>query len=265
VPKVPKLNRYGQLIEHIFFEHWKEGAKVVEFERHELESSAKTLGIKLPKNQGDVLYSFRFRYALPASIVEKAPEDMEWVIETISRAGYAFRLVPMNRISPNPAYEAIKIPDATPEIITQYAQGDEQALLAKVRYNRLIDIFLGLTTYSLQNHLRTTVRKGVQIEVDELYVGVDREGRHYLIPVQAKGGKDQLSVVQTKQDLDWCELKYPELAAMPVSVQFMSDERIAMFLLKVEDDQMFIRQERHYQLVPGADINPKDWLPRSNS
>ena len=60
---------------------------------------------------------------------------------------------------------AIKIPDATPEIIAAYALGDdEQALLAKVRYNRLIDIFLGLTTYSLQNHLRTYVAGMGQIE-----------------------------------------------------------------------------------------------------
>lgn len=260
--KRPALNRYGKLIEHIFFEHWVEGMTVVEFERQEIETAAEALGIALPKNQGDVLYSFRFRYSLPESILATTPEEMEWVIEAHSRAGYAFRLVPMNRINPNPHYEAIKIPDATPEIITQYAQGDEQALLAKVRYNRLIDIFLGLTTYSLQNHLRTTVRKGVQIEVDELYVGIDQEGRHYLIPVQAKGGKDQLSVVQTKQDLDWCELKYPALVAFPVSVQFMSEERIAMFLLKVEDDRIVIRRERHYQLVPGKDIDPNDWLAK---
>lgn len=82
------------------------------------------------------------------------------------------------------------IPDATPEIIRAYAMDDEQALLAILRYNRLIDTFLGLTTYSLQNHLRTTVKKIGQIEIDELYVGMDKRGCHYVIPVQAKGGKD---------------------------------------------------------------------------
>ena len=34
---------------------------------------------------------------------------------------------------------------------------EEQMLLGIARYNRLIDTFLGLTTYSLQNQLRTTV------------------------------------------------------------------------------------------------------------
>ena len=65
----------------------------------------------------------------------------------------------------------INIPDGTPEIIRGYALDDEQALLAIVRYNRLIDIFLSLTTYSLQNHLRTTVLNIGQIEIDELYIG----------------------------------------------------------------------------------------------
>ena len=72
------------------------------------------------------------------------------------------------------------IPDATPELIRAYALDDEQALLAIVRYNRLIDTFLGLTTYSLQNHLRTTVQGMGQIEIDELYIGLDKHGCHYV-------------------------------------------------------------------------------------
>ena len=75
--------------------------------------------------------------------------------------------------------------------------------MAIVRYNRLLDIFLGITTYSLQNHLRTTVADIGEIEIDELYVGIDKHGYHYIVPVQAKGGKDQISVVQTMQDLAW--------------------------------------------------------------
>lgn len=88
----------------------------------------------------------------------------------------------------------IGVPDATPELISQYALDDEQALLAIVRYNRLIDIFLGLATYSLQNHLRTTVKGIGQIEIDELYIGLDSNGCHYAIPVQAKGEPIKLAL-----------------------------------------------------------------------
>ena len=67
--------------------------------------------------------------------------------------------MPATRIKPREDLITISIPDATPELIRVYALDDEQALLAIVRYNRLIDTFLGLTTYSLQNHLRTTVKR----------------------------------------------------------------------------------------------------------
>ena len=61
--------------------------------------------------------------------------------------------------------------------MAQHALSEEQALLAKVRVNRLIDILTGLTAYSLQNHLRSTVG-GNQLEVDELYVAVAKTGAH---------------------------------------------------------------------------------------
>jgi hypothetical protein len=214
--------------------------------------------IKLPKNLGDAIYSIRYRTSMPPSIIETQPEGKEWIIEGAGRAKYVIKLVKINRILPNPELITIKIPDATPEIVSEYALSDEQALLAKVRYNRLIDIFLGLTTYSLQNHLRTTVRDIGQIEIDEIYVGVDQCGCHYVIPVQAKGGSDQLSVVQTKQDISCCLEKYPNLVTRAVSTQFMEDDLIALFELTVQEDQVKIVQERHYRLVPGHDINDTD-------
>ena len=95
---------------------------------------------------------------------------------------------------PNQNLAGTKIPDATPGIIAKYAFSDEQALLTRIRANRLIDIFLGIACYSLQNHLRTTVVGMGQVETDEIYVGVDKGGSHYVVPVQAKGGGDRAIV-----------------------------------------------------------------------
>ena len=168
-----KLNRYSALVEKVFQDRYSDGAREVEFAREDIEDAAKELDVRLPKNLGDVLYSFRFRVELPESIQKTQPEGMEWVIELAGRALYRFRLVKVNRIVPRQDLARIDIPDATPELIRAYALDDEQALLAIVRYNRLIDTFLGLTAYSLQNHLRTTVKGVGQIEIDELYIGLD--------------------------------------------------------------------------------------------
>jgi hypothetical protein len=250
-------------LEHIFFDKdfgaYKKGIRTIEFEREDLERAANVLRIKLPKNPGDVIYSFRYRTSLPRTILATQPKGTEWVIDGAGRARYRFSLLPSNRILPNPALRAIKIPDSTPEIIGAYALNDEQALLAKVRYNRLIDVFLGVTAYSLQNHMRTTVKGIGQIEIDEVYVALDRQGVQYVIPVQAKGGKDQLAVVQTKQDLACCAEKFPTLVCRSVSAQFIDvegkNEKIAMFELSVEDGRVVIVEEKHYRLVPSAEIS----------
>ncbi|MBT3351791.1 MAG: endonuclease [Nitrospinaceae bacterium] len=248
---------YDVIIEQIFKNHFTAGISSFDFDRDEIEKVAEKIEANLPKNVGDVVYSFRYRRALPKSIQDTASNDNEWVIEGADRAKYTFKLVKINRIVPNQNLIAIKIPDATPEIISSYALSDEQALLAKVRYNRLVDIFLGLTTYSLQNHLRTTVKR-VQIEIDEIYVGIDREGCHYIIPIQAKGGKDQLSVVQTKQDISCCTDKFPNLICRALSSQFMTENLIAIFELTVQDDQIRIVDEKHYRLVPSEQISSED-------
>jgi hypothetical protein len=164
----------------------------------------------------------------------------------------------MSRIIPRSDLVQVKIPDSTPEIIGRYALGDEQALLAKVRYNRLIDIFLGISTYSLQNHLRTTVSGVGQIEIDEIYVGVNRNGVQYIVPVQAKGGKDQIGAVQTKQDLAFCKEKFPELICRPIAAQFLANDLIAMFELIADGDEIKVTEEKHYKLLPADQISKED-------
>lgn len=254
-PKGVAPNRYQAIVELVFSNHHKPGVMVFEFTRHEFVEAAASMNLVLPKNIGDVLYSVRYRTELPQSIRDAAAPGREWIIEGAGRGRYRFRQVALNRIVPRADLVSIKIPDATPEIIGAYALGDEQALLAKVRYNRLIDVFLGITSYSLQNHLRTTVAGVGQIEIDEIYVGVDRHGRQFVVPVQAKGGSDQHGVVQTQQDMACCAEKFPTLLCRPVSAQFMAGGRIAMFELTLEHGDVKVVSERHYELVGAANIS----------
>lgn len=251
-------NRYSAIIAEVFSRHDTGKGEAFEFTRDELAVIANELGIDLPKNVGDLIYSFRYRNELPSAILDTAKDDLEWIIEGAGRAKYRFRLVKLNRILPREELLTIKVPDATPEIISAYALGDEQALLAKVRYNRLVDVFLGITAFSLQNHLRTTVKDVGQIEIDEIYVGIDRHGRQFVVPVQAKGGSDKHGMVQTQQDVAFCKQAFKNLACRPVSAQFMSDQRIAMFELTVVDGVIKVVDEKHYQLVAASAITPGD-------
>lgn len=250
-----KLNRYQALIERIFFAHFKEGSTEFQFLREELENGAAELGFARVKNIGDVPYSFRYRNRLPNSILETQPEGREWIIVGAGKGIYRFKLVKETRVLPRDDLVTISIPDATPELIRAYALDDEQALLAIVRYNRMIDTFLGLTTYSLQNHLRTTVEGIGQIEIDELYIGLDKRGCHYVIPVQAKGGKDQIGIVQTTQDIEFVEQKFPAMKCRAIAAQFMEGGIVALFELTLQAEEVKVVEERHYRLVPAVDLD----------
>lgn len=247
---------YDRIIEKVFFDHYEAGCTEFEFIRREIVQAKDLLAPELDLNPGDVPYSYRYRRALPASIIETQAGDLEWIIEGAGRAKYKFRLVPATRIEPRADMATIDIPDATPELIRAYALDDEQALLAIVRYNRLIDTFLGLTTYSLQNHLRTHVKGIGQIEIDELYIGMDKRGCHYVIPVQAKGGKDKIGVVQTSQDIRFVEARFPEMRCRAIAAQFMPGGVVALFELTLENSQVRVVEERHYRLVAATELNP---------
>ncbi len=162
------------------------------------------------------------------------------------------------QISPNENLVATKVPDSTPGIIAKYSFDDEQSLLAKIRYNRLIDIMTGVTCYSLQNHLRTTVPGIGQVETDELYVGVDRKGAHYVFPVQAKGPNDRIGIVQVEQDFAVSADKFPQLISRPIAAQFLSGDTIALFEFEQSGDGLLISEERHYRLVPPEELTDED-------
>ncbi|HVU06823.1 MAG TPA: endonuclease [Candidatus Paceibacterota bacterium] len=255
MPESKETSRYKAIIGHIFRNHWKKGIREFVFVRPEIEDAAKKLSIALPKNVGDAVYSIRYRTPLPSSIVDTQPKGLEWIIEGAGRSKYRFKLVPATRIRPRAEMVCTLVPDATPEVIQLYKLDDEQALLAIVRYNRLIDIFLGLTTFSLQNHLRTTVKDVGQIEIDELYVGLDSDGCHYVIPVQAKGGNDQIGVVQTAQDIRYCAQTFPGIRCRPIAAQFLPDGVIALFELVLQGDEIKVVEERHYKLVPAKELD----------
>ncbi len=163
-----------------------------------------------------------------------------------------------HRITQTPMLSKIKILDATPVFIRRYALNEEQVLLAIIRYNRLIDTFLGLTCYSLQSYLRTTVPGLGQRDTDEVYIGVNEQWRPFVIPVQVKGKNKPISTVQIEQDMAVCEAKFPALVCRPVAAQFIENDVIALFEFVRSKDEISIREERHYRIVPNEMLSDEE-------
>jgi hypothetical protein len=254
------MGKYEKIIDWIFFKNYRDGQFKVPFNREELVQASESFGYERIKNLGDIPYTFRFRGELPNSIQSTAPHGAEWIIVGAGIGGYQFRLASPGKIEPSSNYLPIKIPDATPEIVRLYAPGtDEQGLLTRARYNRLIDIFTGLTCCSIQNHLRTTVSQIGQVEVDEIYIGVNKRGTHFVLPCQAKSPGDRFGIVQVMQDIALCTERYPNAICKPIALQFTGENSVAILELTIREEndilKLSIVEERHYELVPRSQIS----------
>ncbi len=257
------MSKYDQIIAHVFHQNYVIGRRRVKFNRAELVEACDHLSIARIKNLGDIPYSFRFRRELPQSIRQTAPENSEWIIVGTGIGNYEFRQASPAKIEPSAHRQRIKVPDSTPEIVKRYAPGtDEQALLTKVRYNRLVDLFTGLTCYSIQNHLRTTVTHVGQIEIDEVYLGINKRGTHFVIPCQAKSPGDRFGIVQVMQDIAFCIERYPNARCKPIALQFLTQSDVAILELEVEEKEdvfvLSIVDEKHYTLVTENQISDTD-------
>lgn len=264
-----KQSVYQSIILDIFKSHFKTerafqsiigpGEEFV-FDRREILASAERLKLNVPKNLGDLIYCFRYRRPLPRPILDTQPKGFAWMILGAGDGRYRFRLGRLVNILPSANKIPCKIPDNTPEIISQYSLNDEQAVLARIRYNRLIDVFLGIAAFPLQSHLRTKIENYGQIEIDELYVGIDSYGVQYIIPVQAKAKTDTIGAIQAIQDTIYCQSNelFKLCTTRPIAAQSIDAKTIALFELSYDGNDVSMIQEQHYNLVDASEITERD-------
>src|SRR5207253_5124268 len=120
-----KANRYSAIIEKLFFAKYEKEMREIPFQRQEMETFAAKLKVKLPKNLGDLVYSFRYRALLPKTITSLAGEQEIWIIRPKGRSKYSFALVKHAPIRPNELMAVTKVPDATPGLVAKHALDDE--------------------------------------------------------------------------------------------------------------------------------------------
>jgi hypothetical protein len=98
-----------------------------------------------------------------------------------------------------------------------------------------------------------------QVEVDEIYVGVNKRGTHFVLPCQAKSPGDRFGIVQVMQDVALCQERYPNSICKPIALQFTDDNSVAILELAIteQDDllKLNIVEEKRYQLVPRGEIS----------
>jgi hypothetical protein len=227
--ETPSTSVAEALIAEVFRERHEPGATQVPFTRDDIIDAAVRIGVARPKNIGGVIYQYRYMKPMPDSVAADAPADTEWVIRGRGSAKYAFEAVPHAWFTPSEDVPEILVPSATPRLIEQHALDDEQALLSTVRHASLVSLATGVVAHHLQSHVRSTIASG-QVELDDLYVGIDDTGQQYSIPVEAKAGSGAISLIQVEQGAEFCLTKKPETVCLPLGIQRLADGTIHFFV-----------------------------------
>ena len=76
--------------------------------------------------------------------------------------------------------------------------------------------------------------------------------------MQAKDGKDRMSIVQIEQDIAVCAAKFKDAICRPLGAQFVQSDLIALFEFETTPDGVRVRAERHYHLVPPEELTEED-------
>lgn len=162
-------------------------------------------------------------------------------------------------ITPTPFLVQTTIPDTTPGIVSKHVLNRKQASLAKLRYNRLLDIFMGFNCYSLQTSMKAALAGNSQVLIDEVYVGIDKRGRHCILPVLCAGRANKIRIAQVERHLAACTSKFPKLICHFIAAQFMDESRIALFEFDQMSEGPRIVGEKHFQLIRPEHLSPEAW------
>ena len=242
---------YDQVIIELFQRLYKKGATQLPFFKSDIEHVAADLKLSI-RNLPDITYTYRSgRSLLPPEILNHG----HWAIDGAGKSKYVF--VKMSRAPYFDLPEDMDrttIPDATPQIILEYQSNDEQAMLARIRYNRLVDTFTGLTAYELQGHFRTTIAGMGQVEIDDLYLGVNEDGEWSAMPIEAKVGNELLGVVQIRALTLFAQSRFTKLHVRPLGIKSLSDGTLLFveFNDRTGFDAVAPRRYKRYSLTRKA-------------
>ncbi len=244
------LSLYDKVLLKVFHQHYNQGAEYLKFSKDELAEACEQYGVTI-KNIPDIIYTYRTRRVLPDDIRKTG----HWAIEPAGRGFYAFRLLQNSPHFNIPFYDyaPIDIHNAIPELVEKLLRYDEQSLLTRVLYNRLIDIFTGLTCFHIQNHYRSFVEGMGEVELDALYVGIDKTGKLYILPIEAKSQaeNDMIGRIQISQMAKLVRQDFADLDRRILAIKYLKDGTIVIieFDDQVEPDDFKIVSVSRFRLI----------------
>lgn len=241
--------RYKAIVEQVFLANLRQGARDVDFCEAEIKQAAKKLGIRVRGGPRAMVSSFRDPDTLPQSVRERAPRGHIWLIRSAGQSRYRFVATRKFMIPPREMLAVTHLVSCSPDLVTKFALDEKQVLLSILRYDRLIDVFAGMSCYCLQGSSVAISGSVEQPNADAIYIGVDRSGAPRVFPVHASGRGQRLSVTQIERSVVLCSRLFPSLACAAIGAQLMPDGLIALRWFQTTENGLGLIEERHYRLM----------------
>jgi len=152
----------------------------------------------------------------------------------------------------------IKIPDGSGNHRPLRHHGRTSAL-GEGPVQSLVDIFLRVTAYSLQtNPFVPRCRESVRSRSTSCTSRFRNTGQQFIVPVQAKGGNDQISAAQVAQDLSFADDVFHLSRRGWLQCSSRLSDVVVMFELAFQDDDLKLVDEKQYVLVPACQVTDDD-------
>jgi hypothetical protein len=215
---------YVPILREIVRRNYSEGVMRIEFTLDDVRQVAVDLGIEI-RNPADSVYRMRSRTRLPDDILDLGFT----VLHGIGRGKYALE-IGGEALLHLPEHEILDHNDQTPLPVRRLlpedlSELDEQGLLTMVGYSKLLDHFTGLTVYRLRSHIRRSVPRIGQAELDEIDVGVALRDDEIpvVFPIEAKAADEVINRVQVARAVAYCKTYLPGHQIRPLVVKLTTD------------------------------------------
>ncbi|MCF3178165.1 hypothetical protein IPZ61_33280 [Streptomyces sioyaensis] len=242
---------YVPILVNIFNAKYAKGDEVVEFTLDDIRAAAQELGISV-RNPADLAYRMRSRTVLP----ELIRNEGFFILSAVGRGKYRLGKAD-SAIIDTPENEPLGTLDLTPFPVRRLlpenlADFDEQALLTVVGYCKILDHFTGLTNFRLRSHVRKSVPRIGQAELDEVSVAIaHREDEQpVIVPVEAKAVADAINRVQISAMVSFCETYFPghEVRPLAIKVDYESTVHVLEFNPTEEAADLTILRSAAYDI-----------------
>ena len=247
------MGKYEDVIRQVFETQSEEYGteEDIPFTRDDLEDALEELGITV-KNVPDIPYAYRSRRSLPDDIAQFGYNAII-LDDTIAGADATYSFTMREQLIPIP--EEVDETHTTslsvlPDSVRSYIGKDEQGALTQIRYSGLLGSFTGYDCYHLQSHLRMRVNSR-EAELDDLYVGVDEEGDHHALAIEAKGAGETLNKNQLIRNTRGIEQKreYPDsVRTLAVKLDDEGDFYLFEFNLTEQEGEQQIEIDRVWKV-----------------